>query len=98
MRSKCSKNTRSTKHFWNLFEQTFLIRTISDNLDAVNELIYYVNLASNDGETALDRAAKFGREKIVELLIHNGANIDPIRTNRYAPLSSAATNGKRNSL
>lgn len=68
--------------------------TLSDNLDAVNELIYYVNLASSDGETALDRAAKFGREKIVELLIRNGANIDPIETNQYAPLSSAATNGK----
>lgn len=76
----------------------FSIHTISDNLDAVNELIYYVNLASNDGETALDRAAKFGREKIVELLIQNGANIDPIETNRYAPLSSAATNGKRTSF
>lgn len=76
----------------------FFIHTISDDLDAVDELIYYVNLASDDGETALDRAAKFGREKIVELLLQNGANIDPIETNRYAPLNAAASNGKRNSL
>lgn len=37
-----------------------LIHKISDNLDAVNELIYFVNLPSNDGETPLYRAAKFG--------------------------------------
>ena len=37
-----------------------------------------------------------GREKIVELLIQNGADIDPRENEKtaYAPLSAAASNGK----
>lgn len=55
-------------------------------------MIYYVNLAADDGETALVRAAKRGREKIVELLIQYNANIDPVENHLMAPLSAAAAN------
>lgn len=83
-------------HFY-LFAQSFLTSidfSNADNLDAVKAFTYYVNLAAADGETALTRASRLGREKIVELLIQSNADVNPVENDQYTPLNGAAANGK----
>lgn len=40
------------------------------------------------GDTPLHMAAVFGHEKVAEILVRNGANIDVLNRNRHTPLHS----------
>lgn len=80
-------------------KKEFLKAAEDGNLDKVKEMHQampqIIKVADKDEWTALLYAARFGRLKVVEYLLQNGAKIDEMDVDRYTALHHAAAFGHK---